>query len=285
MRGISKKALGVIMICISVLGFLFSIFLLFQIWYYHQPITDSLQSGLEQSSAILQTTGEGLIVIDQVVKNVYTTTVYLDDATSALAQTMRSTSQFMDSASTFIGEDLINTITNTQTALNSAQSSAVVIDNILSTISNIPLVGIKYNPTTPLNKALGEVSTSLDPIQASLKNFQTNLDNTNTNMQILNNQISTLDQKIVTINSNLLQAQTTITSYRSQVNSLKSSVEMAKINLPTWIQTISWIATVIILWLVLIQIGILLQGITLLSPFHLDPELPGENQPNPQKPD
>ena len=38
----------------------------------------------------------------------------------------------MDSAGSFVGEDLINTITNTQTALNSAQASAAVIDNILS---------------------------------------------------------------------------------------------------------------------------------------------------------
>ena len=155
MIGLSKKALGVIMVCISALGFLLSIFLLFQVWHYRQPVTDSLQAGLKQSSAILQTTDEGLTVIDQVVKNVYTSTVYLDDATSALAQTMQSTSRFMDTAGTFVGEDLINTITNTQTALNSAQSSAVVIDNILSTISNIPLIGITYNPTTPLNMALG----------------------------------------------------------------------------------------------------------------------------------
>jgi hypothetical protein len=280
MSGVSKKALGIIMVSISAIGFLFSIFLLFQVLHYRHPVTDSLQAGLEQSSAILQTTGEGLIVIDQVVKNVYTTTLYLDDTTNALAQTMQSTSRFMDSAGVFVGEDLINTITNTQTALNSAQSSAVVIDNILSTLSKIPLIGITYNPTTPLNKALGEVSTSLDPVQVSLKNFQTNLDNTNANMQILNDQISALDLKIITINNNLLQAQTTINSYRSQVDSLKSSVERAKINLPTWITTLAWILTAIILWLLLIQIGILLQGITLLSPNHINLELPGKNQSN-----
>jgi hypothetical protein len=285
MNAVIKKALGVIMVCISVLGFLLSIFLLFQLWHYRQPITHSLQSGLEQSSAILQTTSEGLTVVDQVVKNVYTTTIYLDDATSALAQTMQSTSRFMDSASTFVGEDLMNTITNTQTALNSAQSSAVLIDNILSTISTIPMIGITYNPATPLNKALGEVSTSLDPVQASLKNFQTNLNSTNANMQVLNDQISTLDLKIVTIKNNLLQVQATIDSYRSQVNSLKSSAERAKINLPTWITTLAWILTAIILWLVLIQIGILLQGITLLSPNHLNQELPGEIHQNHQLPD
>jgi methyl-accepting chemotaxis protein len=280
MSAISRKALGVIMICISALGFLMSIFLLFQVWYYRQPAINSLQAGLQQSSAILQTTGEGLTVIDQVVKNVYTTTVYLDDATYALGETMQSTSRFMDSAGVFVGEDLINTITNTQTALDSAQSSAVVIDNILSTLSKIPLIGITYNPPTPLNKALGEVSDSLNPVQASLKNFQINLDNTNVNMQVLSDQISTLGLKIGIINNNLIQAQTTINSYRSQVDSLISTVERAKTSLPTWITTLAWMLTAIILWLVLIQIGILLQGIMLLSPNQLNHELPNKNQPS-----
>jgi hypothetical protein len=281
----SSKALGVIMICISAIGFLFSIFFLFQIWHYRQPFKDSLQAGLEQSSAILQTTGEGLTVIDQVVSNVYTTTVSLDDTTSTLLQTMQSTSRFINSAGVFVGEDLINTITNTQTALNSAQSSAIVIDNILSAMSKIPLIGITYNPTKPLNKALGEVSSSLNPVQVSLKNFQTNLDNTQANLKVLTDQISTMDQKIITINNNLLQAQTTIDSYRSQVDSLKSSIERAKITLPTWITTLLWTLTAIILWMVLIQIGILLQGIMLLSTNHLNQELVGENQLNHQTPD
>jgi hypothetical protein len=280
MSGTSKKALGVLMICITAVGILFSIILIFQVWHYRQPMTDDLKVGLEQSSTILQSTGEGLNVIDQIVKNVYTTTIYLNDATTALAHTMQSTSQFMDSARTFIGSDLINTITNTQTALNSAQSSAVVIDNILSALNNVPLIGITYNPTTPLNTSLGEVSTSLNPIQSSLRNFQTNLETTSTNMQSLNNQIYTLSQKIVTINNNLLQAQRTIYSYRSQVDGLKSSVERAKINLSSWITTIVWIVTIIIFWLVLIQIGILLQGITLISSNHTNQDFQGKNQSN-----
>lgn len=285
MSGISRKALGLIMICLSVLGFLLGAFLLFQVWHFRQPVINNLESGLDRSANLLQTTGEGLTVIDEVVKNVYTSTVYLDDATNALAQTMQSTSQFMDSASTFVGEDLINTITNTQTALNSAQSSAGVVDNILSTLSKIPLIGINYNPPIPLNKALGEVSTSLDPVQSSLKSFQDNLDSTQVNILTLNEQISTLSQKITSINKNLLQAETTIDNYRSQVESLESSVANVKANIPDWITLVAWLLTATIGWLLLIQIGIMVQGISLLSTKHMNPIIPNENYSNPILPD
>ena len=143
----AKKIIGIVMVVIAVFGFLLSGFLLYQVWHFRQPVITGLESGLDHASSLLQTTDEGLAVIDQVVSNVYTSTLYLNDATNALAQTMQSTNSFMDSAGSFVGEDLINTITNTQTALNSAQASAAVIDNILSTISKVPFIGINYDPT------------------------------------------------------------------------------------------------------------------------------------------
>jgi len=271
-----RKLLALLMVCLTALGILLSIFMLIQVWRNQQPVADKLQATLEQSSTILQTTDEGLGVIDQVISNVYSSTIYLDEATHAFSQTVQSTNLFLDSADTFIGENLITTITNTQAALDSAQASAKVIDNILSAISRIPLIGIKYDPTLPLNIALGEVSTSLDPLQGTLKNFQTNLTTTQDNMQVFNAQISVLDKNIIAIDNNLSQAQATIESYRSQLNSLKSWVDGAKNNLPSWITTISWILTIIILWLVIIQGAIMLQGITLLVPDRLDQKAPSE---------
>jgi cob(I)alamin adenosyltransferase len=274
----AKKAIGIGMVCLSVFGILLSIFLLYQIWHYRQPVINGLQSGLDHASSLLQTTDEGLAVINQVISNVYTSTLYLSDATDTLAQTMQSSTSFMDSAGNFIGEDLITTITNTQTALDSAQASAAVIDNILGTISKVPFIGINYAPSTPLNTALGEVTSSLDPVQESLKNFQADLATTQTNMQSLTDQMSGLDQKIMTINKNLAQAQTTIDNYRTEVNSIKLSVANSKANLSTWITTVAAIITLIILSLVAIQIGMFLQGITLLAPERRDQEIPAEHQ-------
>jgi ABC-type transporter Mla subunit MlaD len=277
MSGAAKKAIGIGIVGISILGILLSIFLLYQVWHFRQPVINGVQSGLDHASSLLQTTDEGLAVIDQVVSNVYTSTLYLNDATDAIAQTMQSTTSFMDTAGNFIGGDLITTITNTQTALDSAQASATVIDNILGTISKVPFLGINYAPTTPLNTAIGEVTSSLDPVQESLKSFQTDLATTQTNMQVLTDQLAGLDQKIVTINKNLVQAQKTINDYRSEVNSIKLSVAHAKTNLSTWITTIAALLTIIILLMVIIQIGMLLQGITLLSPERRDREIPTDH--------
>jgi hypothetical protein len=184
-----KKAIAVLMIIITAIGMLFSIFFLVLTWRIRQPATQKLQTAFEGTSAVLQTTIVGLDVIDQVVTNVYSSTIYISDATDALAKTIENTDQFVETAGSFMGNGFTTTISNTQRTLESAQSSALVIDNILTTLSRVPLIGINYNPATPLSTALGEVSSSLDPLQESLKGFQENLVSTQSNLQVLVTQL------------------------------------------------------------------------------------------------
>jgi len=253
------------MIIVTTIGLLLSLFFIIQIWRLRQPVTTKLQSGVAQTSAILRTTSDGLDVIELVVNNIYSSTLYLDDTTIALADTLDSTDSFIDSAGQFVGVDLINTITNTQKTLESAKSSALVIDNIMSTLSRIPLLGINYNPSQALNTALGKVSESLDPFQGSLKSFQTNLNITRKNMQVFNDQLVNLDKNIRDINNNLDASRKVIDKYQSQVKILQTWMDEAGTSLPKWVRTTCWILTLIIMWLVLIQASILIQAFNRLS--------------------
>jgi len=261
MRSFLNRALGIALISATSIGLLLSIFFLVQVWRLRNPVKARLQSILNQTSSVLQTTSQGLEVIDQIVHNVYSSTIYLDSTTSALAQTLKSTDLFIGSAGDFLGEDVINTITNTQRTLETAKSSAQVIDNIMFTLSRVPLIGIDYNPSLPLNQALGQVSDSLDPFQGSLKSFQTNLQSTQADLKTFNEQLLILDKNIKAINQNLASSQAVIDDYRAQALAYQSSIAEVKDALPGWINATCWILSLVILWVILIQIGILLQGI------------------------
>jgi hypothetical protein len=261
MRSAPNKAIAVLVIIITAFGLLLSLFFLSQTWRYRVPLTERLRAGINQTSAILETTGEGLEILDQVVKNVYTSTVYLDESATTLSRTFDSTSLFMDTAGTFLGESLVNTITNTQSAIESAQSSAVVIDNILTTLSRIPLIGIDYNPTRPLNVTLGDVSQSLDPMQQSLESFQSDIGDTQSDLEEFNQQILILDENIAAIGRNLKATQITIDHYRTQLSFVQSWTETAQTSLTRWMTSLAWTLTFIIIWLIFIQVAILLQAI------------------------
>jgi predicted PurR-regulated permease PerM len=256
-----KKTFAVLMVLITSIGILLSLFFLFLTWRARQPVTEKLQTVSKQASSLLQTTIVGLDIIDQVVTNVYSSTLYLDDATNALAQTIENTDQFIDSAGSFLGEGFNTTITNTQKTIESAQASAQVVDNILTTLSNIPLIGIDYNPSTPLSTALGEVSASLDPVQESLKGFQDNLVDTQSNLKLFVDQLTLMEQNISEINQNLASSQAVIENYKVQVTSMKGWLDNAVVSLPTWITTLCLFITIFIILLIFVQGGILLQGI------------------------
>jgi prefoldin subunit 5 len=270
-----RKINSVLIICLAALGIILCLFLLFEAWNYRQPVTQKLQTGVDQASSVLQISDQGLEVIDQVVQNVYTSTIYLDEATMAFSTTVGSASQFMDTAGTFVGDNLLTTITDTQTALSSAQASAKVIDNILTTLSRVPLIGITYNPAVPLNQALGQVSSSLDPLQSTLQNFQADLNSTRNNMQDFSSQIATLDKNILSIQANLNQAQSTINKYRSQIATVNSWLASVKTSLPRWMTTFAWVITLVIALLIIVQTTLMLQAITQLSTLRIYQENPG----------
>lgn len=281
MSGGLRRTLSVLIVCFSALGIILSVFLLVQVWRYRQPLSENLQQSLDQFSTVLHTTDDALVVLDQVTKNVYSSTLYLDGTINTLSQSMGSTNSFIESVSSFIGDDLISTITNTQVALNSAQASAKVIDDILTTMSRIPLVGITYDPNLPLNIALGDVSASLDPLPITLKNFQTSLETTHTNLELFTLQISDVDQNITAINQNIKQAQLTIDNYRDQLSSLISWVDQASDRFPAWINSLAWATTIVIVWFLFLQITILLQGFTNLSSNHSNQSPPDDVDKSP----
>lgn len=281
MSGGLRRTLSVLIVCFSALGIILSVFLLVQVWRYRQPLSENLQQSLDQFSTVLHTTDDALVVLDQVTKNVYSSTIYLDGTINTLSQSMGSTNSFIESVGTFLGEDLISTITNTQVALNSAQASAKVIDDILTTMSRIPLVGINYDPSLPLNIALGDVSASLDSLPITLKNFQTSLETTRTNLEMFTLQISDVDQNITLINQNINQAQLTIDNYRDQLSSLISWVDHARDRFPAWINSLAWAITIVIIWFLFLQITILLQGFADLNSTHSNQSPPGDGDKSP----
>lgn len=256
----SRKTFAKLIVAVSVIGLLLSIFMLVEIWRLRTPVTAHLLEGTNQVSTLLQTTADGLTTMDRMVSNVYTSTENLKSVSQSFVQTMQSTDTFIGSAGSFVGGDLVNTITNTQVALESAQASAVVIDNLLSTLSKVPLIGIQYNPALPLNVALGEVASSLDPLKGSLKDFQFNLGSTQTNMQIFSSQVTLMEQNITAINQNLLTVRTIILDYHTQLSGLQESVDRTRDALGRWVNLSCWILTLVIFWFSCVQLANLLHG-------------------------
>jgi protein-S-isoprenylcysteine O-methyltransferase Ste14 len=94
---------------------------------------------------------------------------------------------------------------------------------------------------------------------------QQNLETTQSNMQGFKDQINSLSENINGINRNLKAAQVIIGTYQDQLKSLQTWMTKAIISMPGWITTACVIFTFFILWLILIQVAIMLQAISVLT--------------------
>jgi len=256
-----KKIIAVLMILVSIISLAVSLFLIVQLWNNQAVLTEKLVDGLTSASDTLKTTGEGLVVVDDTLGNVSISISALADTTLTLADNINKTSTTIDSFSTLFTEEIPATITNTQTAIISAQTSAAVIDGVLTGLSSVPFIGLDYSPEQSLSTALGEVAASLDSLPGSIEGIGEDLDATGTSLLTLQTDIQVISENVSIISRNLDDAQDVVIQYQKQLDQLQKTVSESINQASTWIKYTVWALTFVLVWMMVAQAGLLAQGI------------------------
>lgn len=257
-----RRQLGFLFVIAAVAGIIFSIISLVQIWRYEQVVTQTVVDNLELVDQALNATQDGLTVVDDVVETTKADVVSLQTTTHALALAIHDMSSMFDSLSTLATEDFPESIHATQTSLESAQSSALVIDNTLAVLTSLPFSPAgDYKPEVPLHTALADVSTSLDSLPKSLATIDTSLDDGKVNLAVVEVELNKISDTTKDMSRALSNAQTTIGKYQAVTKQLKVRVETLMLGAPGGIKTIVWILSFVLVWVLISQLGLALQGI------------------------
>ena len=173
---ILKRIIGILLIIGAVGGILFSLFGLVEMWRIRPAVTKTAVENLALVDQTLSTTQQALTIVGQVVQTTMADVATLQATSTAVAQAIQDTTPGFDSIISLTGKDLPAAVTATQSSLASAQSSALVIDNVLTTLTSIPFLPISaYAPAVPLHTALGQVSASLNTLKPALATINTSL--------------------------------------------------------------------------------------------------------------
>jgi hypothetical protein len=70
------------------------------------------------------------------------------------------------------------------------------------------------------------------------------------------------------ISSTLGSGQTVIDQYKAVTAQLKANVEAAQFGVQTWMMAITWILSFVFIWLLIIQLGLGIQGLDLVRGRH-----------------
>jgi uncharacterized phage infection (PIP) family protein YhgE len=257
-----RKLIGVLLLLAAIIGLFFSVAGVVLIWRVEQDVTKGLQNSIDLISQTLDTTSQGLIVTRGALESSIETIRALESTIQTTAKTIKSTTPMVEQISALMETDLPNAIEATGTSLKSAQASAAVIDSLLSTLSNLPLIGssLNYNPQVPLSNSLGQVADSLKDLPNSFINMQKTLEQTTSNLETFEADLSVMADSVGGIGSTISEYDKVIAGYQQSLSQIHANLESAKEILPTYIHYLVLALTIFFVWMAIAQLGLLTQG-------------------------
>jgi hypothetical protein len=260
-----RRILGVAMVLAAIVSMLISLFFLGQIWRLRQPLTDQIVSNLDLLYSTSVTSENAILSIETMVTDLSENLTNYESHTISVTQAIYDADYLMDSSTTLAGQDLPTMLTNTQSALDSAQSSAAAIENVLYGLADNPAIGINYNPEVPLSQALEEVTSSLARLPVSLANLQRNFEITHNDIVYTEETLVDVNKNILRVNNDLTVAKGVIDEVQAEESQFKSRLDNYRTSAPGWILACALLLTFVIFWLGIFQAGMLIQGIDMLT--------------------
>lgn len=259
------RRFGRVLIVLASLGLLFSLVGAISIWIIRPRLQLGLGQTLDLFQATLTTTEDGILVLNSALENSHSNLDLIEGSLDELGTTMLNVSTSLDTSATLVGDDLRQTIIETQVALSSAADSAKFIDDTLAFIAALPFVGADYQPEAPLHIGLEQVASSLDEIPDSLETLEGNLSDTAAGLEAFSTDLATLSENMTAFSADLDDAQTTLQDYDSIVQQALEKLERLEDNLSKYLIFICIFLSGMLLWLGVAQVNVLLQGLAFVN--------------------
>lgn len=263
---ILRRLAGILFIITAAAGFFLSAAGIFQVWRSKPLAIRSLGDNLMLLAQALDATDAALDTAQGTINTLKLDAASLQTTTKALAKAIHDSEPTLTSLSDLLNLDFPETITATQTALGSAASSAKLIDDILAALTSLPFSPLKpYKPEVPLSTALTDVSDSLNALPTSLTLIDQSITGSKADLTVVEEEFATLSESIPAVIEDLDKALSVITQYQVVVSKLQERVSSLQKTTPRWIITAAWVLTIMLVWFLVAQLAMLLQGLELVN--------------------
>jgi peptidoglycan hydrolase CwlO-like protein len=261
-----KRVIGVTLIIAAILGLLFSVAGIAAVWVIEPRIESSLNHALVIGGSVLDTSAEALTIADRTLSTTISSMDSLKGAVESASKTFDQISPLADTLSKLSKDTLPGTLKAAQTSLNSAAESAKVIDNVLGALNSIPFMPKDlYNPKVPLHESLGNVANSLNDYLGSLETTQKSLAEATGSLAGIQAQLDGMATQIGNIGTSMKDAQGVVQKYQALIKITQERVNWLKSHLETILIVLAAITTLILLWAMVVQLALFVQGWTLLK--------------------
>jgi len=253
-----KRPFGMLLVLVGTLSLVLSLFCASQVWRLRLPFQEGLLNGLELIDSTLEATTGALALAHDSLNAASSSADTLAASVETLGKSLQDTAPLLETLATLVGEDFPQTIGTAKTSLQSAQTSARLIDSVLRALTffNRDL----YNPPVPLHTALSQVSSSLDGLPGSFATMEASLVATNRNLTLVEEDVTRIAADIELINTNLKAAEEVIAQYQQVLAKITPEIGKLESMIPRWVTWLAYSGVFIFFWLGLAQISLILRG-------------------------
>lgn len=259
-KPLGAKIIGIILVTFSILGILFSLSGIIAVWVIRPSFRNSGEEILTSLEDALVTSQEGFTIMDQAIDDLLLDFDIIEGSFEDLETTLDGVSGSLETSADLIGDDLKQTVIDTQTALNSAASSAELIDNTLSFLSRIPLLGVDYDPEVPLHISLDQVADNLEKFPPALETIESGINETTIGLGSLQTNLNDLSDQIQEFTDDLENAQVVLATFNDSIDVIITRVKSLNDNLGSYLTIASLFISGMLFWLGFSQLAVLNQG-------------------------
>lgn len=257
------RTFAIILISAAILGWVISLGGTLLVWGYRPRATQAAVSQVKVLRAGLELTTAGLEVTQKSLTAVVSGLEGLQATVNTTAETVKATTPFLESLIGVAENSLPTAVEAVQKSVDTAQDGAKVIDNVLRAISAIPLLNGRYNPTTPLDEALDNVSQGLAALPENFAKMSDSLSSARDGINAVEDGITNMAADIGAITASLQEAQTIIGDYLETAEMVLDFLKAWENRIPQLITILAVIFTIFFVWIAATQLGLLLQGLQL----------------------
>jgi methyl-accepting chemotaxis protein len=265
MKPKTKRILGILLISTAILGWLISLSGLVGVWVARPKVTKAVVSQVEMLKLTLEVTTKGLAVSRDSLAAIISSLETLQGTVEKTAGIVNGTTPFIDSLAQISADNLPKTVEGLRSSLETAQQGAKVIDDALRKVTSIPLLGDwlsdkGYNPTTPLDQGLSQVSEGINTLGETFQGITDNLTNTRSSVEGVQQSIEQMAADIGQVKTNLQDAKQVLADYQDTTQSALDFLNTWGNRLPQLITLLAVVFSVLFIWIAATQLGLFLQG-------------------------
>jgi hypothetical protein len=256
-----RRILGTLLILIGALGIGLSALGVVHVWRAAEEVTIAADDSLLLVSDTLKDVDRSLDVASTTLDGATIAIDSLYITSFDVSETLSSTQMTMGEMAGLAEADLPKSIESSLAALEAVKETAGVIDRLLRGLTQLGLG--TYDPDIPLDQAVENAGTGLEPVPGSLRAMGAGLQQTSKNLEGVQRGFTLMIDQVIGIRESLIDADTVISAHRTTIHQLRERVQSVRENLAQPIRAVAWGTTLLLIWIGLSQLAIVRWGISL----------------------